>query len=71
MGEFQGMVIQVPQEIVQYWEWFLAFGIGLVLLGAAAVWRAVAETVATMLFFGWLLIVACALEIAQAVMVGH
>ncbi len=24
-----------------------------------------------MLFFGWLLIVACALEVAQAVMVGH
>ena len=71
MGELQSMTIQVPQEIVQYWGWFLAFGIGLVLLGAAAVWRAVTATVVTMLFFGWLLIVACALEVAQAVMVGH
>ncbi len=71
MGEIQGMMIQVPQEIVQYWGWFLAFGVGLVLLGAAAVWRAVTATVATMLFFGWLLVAACALEIAQAVMVGH
>ncbi len=44
MNEFQSMVIQVPQEIVQYWGWFLAFGVGLVLLGAAAVWRAVTAT---------------------------
>ena len=64
-------MIQVPQEIVQYWGWFLAFGIGLVLLGLAAVWRAVAATVATMMFFGWLLIAACVLEVAQAAMVGH
>ena len=54
MGEFQNMAIQVPQELVQYWGWFLAFGVGLVLLGLIAVWRSVAATVATMLFFGWL-----------------
>jgi len=56
---------------VQYWGWFLAFGIALLVLGVAAVARAVTATVATMLFFGWLLVLASGIEIAQAVMVGH
>jgi uncharacterized membrane protein HdeD (DUF308 family) len=56
---------------VQYWGWFLAFGIALLVLGIAAVARAVTATVATMLFFGWLLVLASGIEIAQAVMVGH
>jgi uncharacterized membrane protein HdeD (DUF308 family) len=33
--------------------------------------RSVAATVATILFFGWLLIIASAIEVIQAVMVGH
>jgi uncharacterized membrane protein HdeD (DUF308 family) len=37
----------------------------------AAVARAVTATVATMLFFGWLLVLASVIEIAQAIMVGH
>ena len=71
MGDIQSLDVQVPKEIVQYWGWFLAFGVGMALLGVAAVVRSVTATVATMLFFGWLLILACALEVAQAVMVGH
>jgi uncharacterized membrane protein HdeD (DUF308 family) len=71
MGDIQALDIQVPREIVQYWGWFLAFGIALLLLGIAAVVRSVAATVATMFFFGWLLIVASAIEVVQAVMVGH
>ena len=63
--------IQIPHEIVQYWGWFLAFGILLVILGVAAVARSVTATVASMLYFGWLLLVACGIEIVQAVMVGH
>jgi len=63
--------IQVPHEIVQYWGWFLAFGIGLVVLGIAAVARSVTATVVSMLYFGWLLLFACGIEIVQAVMVGH
>jgi uncharacterized membrane protein HdeD (DUF308 family) len=68
MGDIQ---IQIPREIVQYWGWFLAFGIVLVVLGIAAVVRSVTATVVTMAFFGWLLVIACGIEIAQAVMVGH
>ncbi|MGC2203672.1 MAG: DUF308 domain-containing protein [Stellaceae bacterium] len=71
MGDIQSLDIQVPKEIIQYWGWFLAFGVGLALLGVAAVVRSVTATVVTMLFFGWLLILAGALEVAQAVMVGH
>jgi uncharacterized membrane protein HdeD (DUF308 family) len=71
MSGVQTLDIQIPQDIVQYWGWFLAFGIALLVLGVAAVARAVTATVATMLFFGWLLVLASGIEIAQAVMVGH
>ena len=41
------------------------------MLGIAAVVRSVAATVVSMMFFGWLLVLASGIEIAQAVMVGH
>ena len=63
--------VQIPHEIVQYWGWFLAFGIGVLILGIAGVVRSVQATVASMLFFGWLLVLASGIEIAQAVMLGH
>ena len=50
MGDVQALDVQIPREIVQYWGWFLAFGIALLLLGIAAVVRSVAATVVTMLF---------------------
>jgi len=71
MGNVQTITIEIPHELVQYWGWFLAFGIGLLVLGVAAVVRAVTATVASMLFFGWLLVMASGIEIVQAVMVGH
>ena len=71
MGNIQAFEVQIPHDIVQYWGWLLAFGIGLVLLGIAAVARSIAATVATMIFFGWLLVLASGIEIAQAVVVGH
>ena len=71
IGDVQSLEVQIPHELVQYWGWFLAFGIGLVLLGVAAVVRSVTATVVSMLFFGWLLLLASGIEIAQAVMVGH
>jgi uncharacterized membrane protein HdeD (DUF308 family) len=61
---------QVPAEIVHNWGWFLVFGIGLVVLGVAAIVRSVAATVVSMLFFGWLLLIAAGIEVAQTVMVG-
>ena len=70
-GDIQGLDIQFSHDLVQYWGWFLAFGIGLLILGVAAVARSVTATVASMLFFGWLLVLAAAIEVAQAVLVGH
>lgn len=71
MGDVQTLAVQVPHELVQYWAWFLAFGVGLLVLGVAAIARSITATVASMLFFGWLLVLASGIEFAQAVMVGH
>ena len=71
MGNVQSLAVQIPHELVQYWGWFLVFGIALVLLGVAAIARCVTATLVSMLFFGWLLVLASGIEIAQAVMVGH
>ena len=70
MTEIQALDIRVPAEIIHNWGWFLAFGIALVLIGVLAIARAVATTVVSMLFFGWLLVIAAGIEIVQAIMVG-
>jgi len=71
MSNIQTLDVQIPHDLVQYWGWFLAFGVGLLLLGVIAVVRSVTTTIVSMLFFGWLLVLACGIEVAQAVMVGH
>jgi uncharacterized membrane protein HdeD (DUF308 family) len=70
MTAIHALDIQIPAEIIHHWGWFLAFGIGLVVLGVAAVARSVAATVVSMLFFGWLLVIAAGIEVAQTIMVG-
>jgi uncharacterized membrane protein HdeD (DUF308 family) len=57
-AEIQNLEVQFSHDLVQYWGWFLALGVGLLALGVAAVARAVTATVASMLFFGWLLVLA-------------
>ena len=64
------VVVGVTPEMIHHWGWFLAFGIVLLLLGIAAVARAVKATVASMVFFGWLLLFAGVIELADAFMVG-
>jgi uncharacterized membrane protein HdeD (DUF308 family) len=71
MSNVQSLPVEFPQELAQNWGWFLAFGIGLLVLGAAAVARSVTATIASMSFFGLLLVLAAGIEIAQAVMAGH
>ena len=71
LGDVQALDVQIPRELVHYWGWFLAFGIALAALGVIAVVRSVTATILSMLFFGWLLVLASGIEIAQAVMVGH
>ncbi len=62
---------QMTREMVHHWGWFLAFGIVLALLGLAAMIRSFSTTVASMLFFGWLLIFGGAIEFIESFMVGH
>ncbi|MGO9361142.1 MAG: DUF308 domain-containing protein, partial [Xanthobacteraceae bacterium] len=41
------------------------------ILGVAAVAWSIAATIVSMLFFGWLLVIASGIEVAQSVMVGR
>jgi uncharacterized membrane protein HdeD (DUF308 family) len=62
--------IAASPDVVNHWGLFLAFGILLLLLGLLAVWRSLAATVASMVFFGSILLIASIIEIVQAIMVG-
>jgi uncharacterized membrane protein HdeD (DUF308 family) len=64
------VMVRVTPEMIHNWGWFLAFGIVLLLLGIAAIVRSVTSTVASMAFFGWLLIFGSIIEFADAFMVG-
>jgi hypothetical protein len=46
----QGFEVQASPEIVHHWGWFLAFGIGLLALGIAAVLPSVTATIVSMVF---------------------
>jgi uncharacterized membrane protein HdeD (DUF308 family) len=64
------LVIKATPEMIHNWGWFLAFGIALVVLGIAAIVRSVSATVASMMFFGWLLLFGGVIEFVDAFMVG-
>ena len=70
-GDVQTLDIQFTKDLTQYWGWFLLWGVLLAAIGIAAIWRSMTATLVSMLFFGWLLALAAAIEIVQAVMVGH
>jgi uncharacterized membrane protein HdeD (DUF308 family) len=64
------VIVGATPEMIHNWGWFLAFGIVLLLLGIAAVARSVTATVASMVFFGWLLMFASLIEFVNAFLVG-
>jgi len=66
-----GLDIAMSHDVAQYWGWFLLWGVLLALLGIGAIARSMTATLASMLVFGWLLLFAAAIEVIQAVMVGH
>ena len=68
LGQIDVMVMQVTQEMIHNWGWFLAFGIVLMLLGLAAVVRSVTATVASMMFFGWLMVLASIIDLVPGSM---
>jgi len=69
LGQIEVFIRATP-EMIHNWGWFLALGIVLLLLGIAAVARSVTATVASMVFFGWLLVFASIAEFITAFMVG-
>lgn len=64
-------IVQASPEMIHNWGWLLAFGIVLAVLGVAAVIRSFTATVASMMFFGWMLLFAGVVEFIDAFMVGH
>lgn len=53
-------------EIHNSWGWFLALGIALIILGAACILGAATATLATVLAFGWLLLLGAVFALIQA-----
>lgn len=70
-ADVQTLDIQFTKDLAQSWGWFLLWGLLLLALGIVAVWRSMSATLASMLFFGWVLLLGAAVEVASAVMVGH
>ena len=70
-GPIEVLIIKATPEMIHNWGWFLAFGIILLLLGIAAIVRSVTATVASMVFFGWLLVFSSLIEFADAFLVGN
>jgi uncharacterized membrane protein HdeD (DUF308 family) len=71
LSPIEVLVIKATPEMIHHWGWFLAFGIVLLLLGIAAIVRSVSATVASMVFFGGLLVFSGLIEFADAFMVGN
>ncbi len=70
-GPIDVVVVSATPEMTHHWGWFLAFGVVLLLLGIAAIVRSFAATVASMVFFGWLLVFGSIIEFLEAFMVGN
>jgi uncharacterized membrane protein HdeD (DUF308 family) len=56
--ELDVFVAQPSGTLIANWGWVLALGVGLMLLGALAIWRARAATLVYMTFLGTVLLVA-------------
>jgi uncharacterized membrane protein HdeD (DUF308 family) len=53
-------------ELKRSWGWFLALGIVLIVLGTIALGSALVMTIASVFFFGWLMIIAGVMEAVHA-----
>ena len=71
MNQVNVLLVEIPRELAQNWGWFLALGIGLGALGVLGMVYSIRATVASMYFFGGVLLGAAAIECVNAVMVGR
>lgn len=53
-------------DMQRLWKWFLALGIGLLVLGTAALWASVAVTLTSVLLFGILLLISGIIQVVHA-----
>ena len=60
----QHIIQQLPgaSELRRNWGWFLILGIVLIVLGTIALGSALLMTIASVFFFGWILIIGGVLE---------
>jgi uncharacterized membrane protein HdeD (DUF308 family) len=54
------------EEVRRHWFWFLALGVFMTFLGAAALGSSFAATLVSMAFLGWLLLVGAVVEVVHA-----
>ncbi|HEY7323069.1 MAG TPA: HdeD family acid-resistance protein [Candidatus Binatia bacterium] len=64
----QHVIQQLPgaAELRRNWGWFLILGIVLIVLGTIALGSSLVMTIASVFFFGWLLIIGGVLEVVHA-----
>jgi len=66
MRSIAGSIAAGLDEIHDSWGWFVALGIALIVLGAVCILGQAVATLATVLAFGWLLLVGGVLALIQA-----
>jgi len=70
MKQVNVLAVDVPSDLGRNWGWFLILGIGLGGLGVLANKYSTTATVASMYFYGGVLVAAAAIECVNAIMVG-
>jgi uncharacterized membrane protein HdeD (DUF308 family) len=62
----QAIQLTGSEELRRYWGWYLALGIVLIVLGTIAIGSTFVMTIASVFFFGWLLIIGGVMEVIHA-----
>jgi uncharacterized membrane protein HdeD (DUF308 family) len=60
----------VPPSVIQHWGLFLVMGIGLICLAIFAWLRSARASLSSVYFFGWLFVIASAIETVNAYLTG-
>jgi len=70
MGTQVYLLTQVPSQVVHHWAAFFVFGLALIGLAIIAWIRSAQATLASVYLFGWLFVVASAIEAVEAYLTG-
>jgi uncharacterized membrane protein HdeD (DUF308 family) len=62
----QAIELTGSDELRRYWGWYLALGIVLIVLGTIAIGSTLVMTIASVYFFGWLLLIGGVMEAIHA-----